>query len=67
MVGAGPAESLRAKKKGGGVLSRDGWQIRVKLLAEQQADTRENWFVFLFLLSLRFVLTKNLSCVRQVL
>ena len=42
MVGAGPADSFRVKKKGDVVLSRDGWQIRVNLLSEQQADVREN-------------------------
>lgn len=48
MVGAGPAESFRVKKKSDIILSRDGWQIRIKLLSEQQTDIREKHLMFLF-------------------
>lgn len=36
MVGAGPAESFWVKKNGDVVLSRDDWQIRIKILSEQR-------------------------------
>lgn len=68
MVGAGPAESFRVKKKSDIILSRDGWQIRIKLLSEQQTDIREKHLMFLFVFfSPSPSLKKILAMIRQVL
>lgn len=50
VVAAGPAKSFQVKKKGDFVLSRDGWQIRIKLLPEQQDDIRETSLIYFFLI-----------------